>query len=439
MTDDLRPHDAALERLKALHPRAIDLSLDRMQRLLSALGRPQDRLPPVVHVAGTNGKGSTVAFLRAIAEASGLKVHVFTSPHLVRFAERIRLAGRLIEEDRLSELLERVEVANAKAPITFFEITAAAAFTAFAEEPADLCLLEVGLGGRYDATNVVAEPELTVITPVDLDHREFLGGTVEEIALEKAGIIKSGRPVVLGRQRENAFQVLAAEAERLDAPVVALGQDFDAYADRDGMAWQAVDHLLDLPCPALFGPHQIDNAAVAVAAARLLRDTRVTAVTIAAGLKQASWPGRMQRLTAGPFAEAARARGSDLWLDGGHNPHAAAAQAEALSRLQARDGRPVTLIAGMLGNKDAAGFFSAYAGLRPRVLTVGFRAEAAADPRALADMARMVGLDAEVGGDLEGALEMALAAEGPPPRVLIAGSLYLAGEVLARSPETWPV
>ena len=438
MTDLLHAHDAALERLKALHPKKIDLSLGRIERLLDALGRPQDRLPPVVHVAGTNGKGSTLAFLRGIAEASGLKVHVFTSPHLVRFAERIRLAGRLIEDEHLAEVLERVERTNAGAPITFFEITAAAAFLAFAETDADLCLIEVGLGGRFDATNVVAAPEITVITPIDLDHREFLGGTVEEIAREKAGIIKAQRPVVLGRQRENAFHVLAAEAERLDAPVVALGREFDAYAERGGMTWQGPDDLLDLPCPSLFGPHQIDNAAAAVAAARLLRDTRVTAATIGRGIAEARWPARLQRLTAGPFAEAGRARGSDVWLDGGHNPHAAQAQADALGRLQARDGRPVTLIAGMLGAKDAAGFFSAYAGLRPRVLTVGFRAEAAADPRSLADMARMVGLDAEVGGDLDTALDTALAAEGPAPRVLIAGSLYLAGEVLARSPETWP-
>ena len=439
MTDLLHAHDAALERLKALHPKAIDLSLDRVERLLDALGRPQYRLPPVIHVGGTNGKGSTVALLRAIAEASGLTAHVFTSPHLVRFAERIRLAGELIDEGALSELLDRVEQANAGAPITFFEITAAAALTAFAEAPADLCLIEVGLGGRYDATNVVAEPELTVITPVSLDHREYLGATVEEIAREKAGIIKAGRPVVLGRQRENAFEVFAAEAERLDAPVVALGREFDAYPERGGMTWQGPDDLLDLPCPALFGPHQIDNAAVAVAAARLLRDTRVTAATMGRGLERVRWPARLQRLTAGPFAAAAKARGSDLWLDGGHNPHAAQAQAEALARLQARDGRPVTLIVGMLGNKDAAGFFSAYAALRPRVLTVGFRAEAAADARSLADMARMVGLQAEVGGDLDGALAEALAAEGPAPRVLITGSLYLAGEVLARSPETWPV
>jgi dihydrofolate synthase / folylpolyglutamate synthase len=438
VTDLLRTHDAALERLKALHPKKIDLSLGRIERLLDALGRPQDRLPPVVHVAGTNGKGSTLAFLRAITEAAGMRVHAFTSPHLVRFAERIRLGGLLIGDDHLEEVLVRVEQANAGAPITFFEITAAAALLAFAEAPADLCLLEVGLGGRCDATNVVVAPELSVITPVDLDHREFLGGTLEAIAREKAGIIKQGRPVVLGRQRENAFEVLAAEAERLEAPVVALGREFDAWPERGGMTWQGPDDLLDLPTPALHGAHQVDNAAVAVAAARLLRDTRVNARTIAAGLVGAVWPARLQRLTAGPLAEAARARGSDLWLDGGHNPHAAEAQADALARLQARDGRPVTLIAGLLGNKDVAGYFSAFRELAPRVLTVGFRAETAAEPKSLADMARMVGLDAEPAGDLDAAMDMALEQEGPAPRILIAGSLYLAGEVLARSPETWP-
>jgi dihydrofolate synthase/folylpolyglutamate synthase len=438
MTDLLRPHDAALERLKALHPRRIDLSLKRVERLLAALGRPQDRLPPVVHVAGTNGKGSTIAFLRAIAEAAGLKVHVFTSPHLVRFAERIRLGGRLIDEEPLADVLARVERANAGEPVTFFEITAAAALLAFSEAPADLCLIEVGLGGRYDATNVIAAPELSVITPVDLDHREFLGDTLEAIAREKAGIVKRSRPVVLGRQRDNAFEVFAAEAERLGAPVLALGRDFDAHGQRGGMTWIGADDLLDLPAPSLFGPHQIDNAALAVAAARLLRDTRITGPAIARGVAGAVWPARLQRLTAGPLAEAARARGSDLWLDGGHNPHAARAQAEALSRLQARDGRPLTLIAGLLGNKDAAGFFTAFAPLRPRVLTVRFEADTAADPKSLTAMARMVGVEAEPAGDLDTALAMALAAEGPPPRVLISGSLYLAGEVLARSPETWP-
>lgn len=392
----------------------------------------------MVHVAGTNGKGSTVAFLRAIGEAAGLRVHVFTSPHLVRFAERIRLAGALIGEEVLAELLDRVERANAGRPITFFEITTAAALLAFAEAPADLCLVEVGLGGRFDATNVIPAPAVSVIAPVDLDHREFLGDTVEQVAGEKAGILRPATPAVVGRQSEAALAVIETEAERVGAPLTVMGRDFDAWAERGGMALQEERGLLDLPAPSLAGPHQIDNAGLAAAAARALGHARITAEAIGAGISTAVWPARMQRLTAGPLAQAARERGADLWLDGGHNPHAARAQADALRGLQARDGRPTTLIAGLLANKDAAAWFAAVAPLGPRVLTVGGYAEAAADPEQLAGAARDAGLQAEAMGDLDAALAKALAAEGPPPRVVIAGSLYLAGEALSRSPETWP-
>lgn len=439
MSDVLRPHDAALERLKALHPRAIDLSLDRMQALLQRLGRPQDRLPPVVHVAGTNGKGSTVAFLRAIAEAAGLRAHVFTSPHLVRFAERIRLAGALIEDAALAELLERTERANAGAPITFFEITAAAALLAFSETPADLLLLEVGLGGRFDATNVVAAPAVSVIAPVDLDHREFLGEDIAAIAREKAGVLKPGRPGVIGRQGETALEAIGAEADRLSAPLIVMGREFDAWPDRGGMVFQDETGLLDLPPPALFGPHQIDNAGLAIAAARALGDARITGAAAGAGIANAVWPARMQRLSGGPFGRAARARGADLWLDGGHNPHAARALAGTLARMAARDGRPTTLIVGLLANKDAAGWFAPLTPLRPRILTVGGYAEAAGDPERLAEVARAAGLQAGACADLDSALAGALAGDGPPPRVVMVGSLYLAGEVLGRSPETWPI
>ena len=405
---------------------------------MDALGRPQDRLPPVIHVAGTNGKGSTVAFLRAIAEAAGLRAHVFTSPHLVRFAERIRLAGTLIADEAIAAVLERVERANAGEPITFFEITTAAALLAFAEAPADVCLVEVGLGGRYDATNVVA-PAVSVIAPVDIDHREFLGDTIEQIAGEKAGILRGGVPGVIGRQNEAALAVIEAEAERVGAPLEIMGRDFDARAERGGMAFQDGRGLLDLPAPSLPGPHQVDNAGLAIAAARALGHARITAEAIAAGVAGAVWPARMQRLTAGPLADAARARGADLWLDGGHNPHAAGALADALARLQGRDGRPTVLIAGLLANKDAEGWFGAFAPLRPRVLAVGGYAEAAADPTGLAQIARSLGLEAEAAGELDAALTGALEGAGPPPRVVIAGSLYLAGEALSRSPETWPV
>ena len=439
MTDHLRAHDAALERLRLLHPIKIDLSLDRIERLLEALGRPQNRLPPVIHVAGTNGKGSTSAFLRAIGEAAGLKVHVLTSPHLVRFVERIRLAGSLISEDHLAEVLARVEAANAGQAITFFEIVTAAAVLAFAETPADLLVLEVGLGGRYDATNVIARPAVSVICPVDYDHKEFLGEDLAGIAGEKAGIIKRERPVVSARQAEVAEAVIEARAAALDAPLRRMGVEFDAWVERGRLIFQDESGLMDLPPPSLFGAHQIDNAGLAIAAALALGDPRITEAAICKGVTQADWPARMQRLTAGPYGAAARARGADLWLDGGHNPHGARAVARALGDL-ARDGRPVVLIAGTLANKDAVGFFQAFAqtGAAERVVAIGFDAEAAAPAERTAEAARTAGLKAEAAPSIAEALTRVLADDGPPPHVLICGSLYLAGEVLAASDETWP-
>jgi dihydrofolate synthase/folylpolyglutamate synthase len=439
VSDRLLPHDAALERLKALHPKRIDLSLDRMRRLCGALGDPQDRLPPVIHVAGTNGKGSTVAFLRGIAEAAGLRVHVYTSPHLVRFAERIRVAGRLIDERRLAEVLDRVTRANAGAPITFFEVTTAAAFVAFAETPADLCLLEVGLGGRLDATNVIGRAAVSAIAPVDLDHREFLGDSIEQIAAEKAGILRRGAPAVAGRQSGAALEVIEAAAKRAGAPLSAMGRDWDVWGERGGLVWQGGDRLLDLPAPALAGAHQIDNAGLAVACALALGDPRIDEAAIAEGLRSTAWPARYQRIDRGPLGERARAAGAELRLDGGHNPHAATALAETLRTAAARDGRPTVLIAGLLANKDAAAFFDAFRTPGPRVVCVPFAAETAAAPERLAEAARAAGLSAEVADGVEAALDRALAGAGPlPPRVVICGSLYLAGEVLALSPETWP-
>ncbi|MCI3181518.1 bifunctional folylpolyglutamate synthase/dihydrofolate synthase [Caulobacter sp. CCUG 60055] len=439
MTDQLRPHDAALERLRALHPNRIDLSLGRMRRLCAALGHPERLLPPVVHVAGTNGKGSTVAYLRAIGEAAGLKVHVFTSPHLVRFAERIRLAGRLIDEDRLADVLERVEAANAGEPITFFEITTAAAFQAFAETPADLCLLEVGLGGVLDATNVVDRPAVSVVTPVDIDHREFLGDTLTAIAGEKAGIIKAGAPAVVARQHDEAMAVIEARAEALGAPLTVIGREIDAWSERGRLMVQTPDRLLDLPAPSLFGPHQFDNAGLAVAAALALEEARIDETAIARGVAGAVWPARFQRLTQGPLAAMAAERGADLWLDGGHNPHAGRALAQALAALQARDGRPTVLICGLLARKDARGFFAPLAEVSPMVLTTAFEAEAAASPDDLALAAGEAGLVADPCDGVHDAMRRALAVEGAPPRIVICGSLHLAGEVLALSPETWPV
>ncbi len=437
MTDHLRAHDAALGRLKALHPLKIDLSLGRMRRLCADLGHPEQRLPPTIHVAGTNGKGSVSAFLRAIGEAAGLRVHVFSSPHLVRFAERIRLAGALIEDAHLAEILDGIEQVNAGQPITFFEITTAAALVAFAEAPADLLVLEVGLGGLYDATNVAGRTVVSVITPVDYDHKEFLGEDLAGIAREKAGILKPGVPAVSARQADAALAAIEARAAATGADLRVMGQAFDAWSAGGRMVFQDETRLLDLPLPALAGAHQIDNAGLAIAAALALSDPRIGDEAIARGLAQVVWPARMQRLTQGPYGATARARGADLWLDGGHNPHGARAVAAAAAALAA-DGRPVVLVAGTLRNKDAPAFFSAFADLKPKVIATPFDAEAAAPPNRTAQAARGAGLDAEVAASIQDALARALAGAGPPPHVLICGSLYLAGEVLAASPETWP-
>jgi dihydrofolate synthase/folylpolyglutamate synthase len=440
MSDLLLPHDAALERLRALHPIKIDLSLGRTLRLLDDLGRPQDKLPPVIHVAGTNGKGSTIAFLRAIAEAAGLRVHVFTSPHLVRFAERIRLAGTLISDAELDEAILHVERVNAGQPITFFEITTVAGLYAFSRAPADLCIIEVGLGGRFDSTNVIDHPAVSVIAPVDIDHKEYLGDTLAQIAGEKAGIIKPGRPVVAARQREETLAVIEAQAERLGAPLTLCGRDFDAYAERGGMAFQSETGLLDLPAPSLIGPHQIDNAGTAIAAALALNDPRITPDAIAKGLITATWPARMQRLRGGPLGEMAERAGADLWLDGGHNPHAARALAEVARAMRARDGRPITIIVGLLQRKDAAGIVDAFRGLDARLIATGFSSDLAASPESIA--AAAPDLTIKIATDPSSALTLALNGKGaevsPPPHIILCGSLYMAGEVLAMDRSTWP-
>jgi dihydrofolate synthase/folylpolyglutamate synthase len=433
MSDYLRAHDRVLERFKGLHKKSIDLGLSRMQPLCAVLGDPQKRLPPVVHVAGTNGKGSTIAILRAMAEAAGLKVHVFTSPHLVRFAERIRLAGKLIGDEALTEVLDRVERLNAGEPITFFEITTAAAFLAMAETPADLALVEVGLGGRFDCTNVVEGVALSVIAPVAEDHKEFLGDTLAAIAFEKAGILRPGVHAVVGRQRGEALEVIEARAAEVGAPLTVMGRNFDAWASMGRTAFQAGETFLDLPAPGLAGAHQRDNAGLAIAAALALR---LPEEAIAQGIAEAAWPARLQRLTRGPLAERAAAAGADLWLDGAHNPHGAAALAEFARGLTARDGRPVTFILGMLGNKDVEAVLAALAAARPRIVATGFDAEAALDPHVLAEMANGAGLEADAARNVTEAVELALS--GDAPHLVICGSLYLAGEALSLSPETWP-
>ncbi len=437
MSDFLGAHDAALIRLQGLHPKKIDLSLDRVHRLLESLGRPERRLPPLIHVAGTNGKGSTTAFLRAMAEAAGLRTHVYTSPHLVRFAERIRIAGELITDAELAAVLAEVERVNAGAPITFFELTAAAAFHAFAAHPADLAIIEVGLGGRFDATNVIPCPAVAVIAPVDHDHREFLGDDLAGIAREKAGILKPGGRGVVARQADAARDVIAAEAERVGAELSWMGSDFDIWRAGDGVAWQGPDELLDLPLPALPGGHQIDNAGLAIAAVRALGDPRIDAGAIATGLTSVRWPARLQRLTAGPLARMAGAVGCDLWLDGGHNPHAARALVTHLRDLRARDGRPVTVIMGLLANKDAAGILAPFAGQDIRLIFTGFAASAAAAPADLAAVAAGLGMRTETAPDVTTAVRLATG-DGVSAHLLICGSLYLAGEALGLSPETWP-
>ena len=436
MSDHLRPHDAALARLQGLHPKAIDLSLGRVLRLCAFLGHPERRLPPVIHVTGTNGKGSTVAFIRAIAEAAGLSAHVYTSPHLVRFAERIRLNGRLISDDQLAQTLEEVERVNDGEPITFFEITAAAAFHAFASTPADLAIIEVGLGGRYDATNVIPAPKVAVIAPVDYDHREFLGDDLAGIAREKAGILKSGSVGVSARQAPAAEVAIVDEARKVGAPLSWMGRDFDAQSDGHHMLWRSEGVSRSLPRPGLPGDFQLANAGLAIAAVQALKDPRITSAAIDAGLRNVVWPARLQKLTAGPLAEMTAAAGGSLWLDGGHNPHAARALAEFAAKMGHDDPRPLVVIMGLLANKDARGVIAPFGALKCRMIFTDFDASAAAKGADLASVARTMGIRSEAALDVRSAVAEACA--HGPARVLICGSLYLAGEVLALSPATWP-
>jgi dihydrofolate synthase/folylpolyglutamate synthase len=422
--------DAILTRLLSLHPKIIDLSLGRMQDILQKLGYPERKLPPVIHVAGTNGKGSTVAYLRHIMEAAGLKVHAYTSPHLVKFHERIRVAGELILEADLSALLEECEQANGGEPITFFEITTAAAFLAFSRTPADYLILEVGLGGRLDATNVIDRPELCVITTIDYDHQQYLGDTLTLIAGEKAGILKRGRPAIIGAQPDEARDAIARVGERVRAELHIAGQDWQAYEQHGRLVFQDEAGLLDLPMPQLKGRHQIDNAGNAIAAVRCLNDPRIGDVHIAGGVKSTSWPARMQRLGQGALTAMVPAE-AELWLDGGHNPSAGRVLAQAFSELNDRHSRPLVLVWGMLNTKDVGSFIGCFAGIASRVVTITIPEEENAVPaERLAEAARAHGLPAETAQDLEAALRQA-SLSVPAPRILICGSLYLAGRVLA--------
>ncbi len=434
--------EAVLARLIRLHPKLIDLSLGRLRLLLQKLGNPERQLPPVVHVAGTNGKGSTIAYLRAALEASGQRVHVLTSPHLVRFNERIRLAGRLISDEGLVTVLRACEEANGDEPITYFEVTTAAAFLAFRDNPADILLLETGLGGRLDATNVIAKPLLTAITTVSLDHQHFLGDSLAEIAGEKAGILKPGVTGVIGQQTPEAARVIEATAAEVGAKLLRQGHDWQVEARQGELNFQSAMGELQLPLPALNGVHQLQNAGLALACLQNLAGFFPSARDMAAGLATAHWPGRLQRLQQGSLYNRLRNRfGTDgeLWLDGGHNPGAGAALAQTLADWQARDDgpRPLHLIVGMLNNKDVANFLAPFRSLSPRLHAVAVPHEAAAMPPAkIVQAATAQGLDASPAESVTQALDRIVRTEGEtPPRVLICGTLYLAGSVLATNPQ----
>ena len=421
--------DAVLDRLTRLHPKLIDLSLGRIERLLARLGHPEEKLAPVVHIAGTNGKGSTLAFLRAMLEAAGKRVQVYTSPHLVRFHERVRLTGGPIAESDLAALLEACETANGGAPITYFEITTAAAFLGFAREAADILLLETGLGGRLDATNVIAQPRVTAISPVSVDHVQFLGGTIEEIAFEKAGILKPGVPAVIGPQAPEALTVIERHAAEAGAPLYRYGEEWTVRGKNGGFVFEVGGARRRYPAPALRGAHQIENAGLALACAALLDGFGLDATAREAGLARAEWPGRLQRLTRGPLAELL-AEDWELWLDGGHN----AAAGEALARdLDTWEPRPLHLVYGMLDTKSAQGFLRPLAPLAETLHAVAIPGEPASlsDEDAAREAAE-AGFEAQASPSVTDALR-AIRRDRAPGRVLICGSLYLAGQVLAEN------
>ncbi|WP_428514465.1 bifunctional folylpolyglutamate synthase/dihydrofolate synthase [Roseovarius sp.] len=414
--------DVILDRMMALHPKIIDLTLDRVWRLLQALGNPQEALPPVIHIAGTNGKGSTLAMIRAGIEGAGKTAHAYTSPHLARFHERIRLAGDLITEPHLTEVLDECYAANGGEPITYFEITTCAALLAMSRTPADYTLLEVGLGGRLDATNVVATPALTIITPVSMDHEQYLGDTLAKIAIEKAGILKRGVPCVVGPQDEEGMDAIEAAAQRLGAPLLAHGQHWHVTTERGRLIYQDETGLRDLPLPNLPGAHQYENAGAALAA---LRHLQLGDAALEAAVTNAHWPARMQRLSTGPLAEAAPQ--AELWLDGGHNPAAGRALAAHLASLPPR---PTHLICGMLNTKDISGYLSPLAGVAQSLTAISIPGEANTLPAdATAAAAANAGLPSGTAASARAAIED-IAAKDPTARILICGSLYLAGAIL---------
>ncbi len=406
----------------ALHPKVMDLVLDRVWLLLDRLGNPQNDLPPVIHIAGTNGKGSTQAMIRAGLEGAGKTVHAYTSPHLARFHERIRLAGELISEEYLTEILDECYTANKGEQITYFEITTVAALLAFSRVKADYCILEVGLGGRLDATNVVDKPALTIITPVSFDHPQFLGNTVAEIAGEKAGILKKQIPAIITRQPDDAMEVIEAKLDQLHAPALIQGQHWDAFEERGRLIYQDDRGLLDLPPPALMGAHQFQNAGTAITALRHLgfdEDACTAAAT------QVTWPARMQRLSSGPLLD--RAPEAEFWLDGGHNAACAETLAESLQRLPRR---PTHLICGLMNTKDVAGYMAPVAKHAASLHAVSIPGEVNTLPAEdTARAATDAGIDARAAKDAETATDLIIG-QDPQARILICGSLYLAGRIL---------
>jgi dihydrofolate synthase/folylpolyglutamate synthase len=430
------PLGELIARLSALHPLRIDLGLERMHRLLERLDHPERKLPPVVHVAGTNGKGSTIAYLRAILEAANLRVHVYTSPSLVRINECFRLGriggGALVGDDELQTALEHCEQANAGAPITIFEIETAAAFCLFAQHAADVVLLEVGLGGRLDATNVIDTPLATVIAPVSMDHTEFLGQTLTAIAGEKAAIIKRDVPAICAEQPPEAMAVIEHEAKRMRAPLHTAGQQWHVNIERGRLVYQDDRGLMDLAAPRLFGRHQFDNAGLAIATLRAQNVFRIEPAAFEAGIVNAEWLARMQRLASGALLGQAPP-GSEIWLDGGHNAEGGRVVAAALGDLEERVSRPLVVIVGMMGNKDASAFLANFAGLTRHIIAVQIPdRDNAMPPDRLADAARQLGMRVETSASVEAALRsLARLAYEVPPRILITGSLYLAGHVLA--------
>ncbi len=422
-----------LARLATRRPGVIDLSLDRIESALARLGDPHRRLPPVFHIAGTNGKGSTIAYLRAILEAHKKSVHVYTSPHLVRFNERIVLAGKEADDALLMDCLQLCDEAIGDEPLTYFEIVTVAGFLAFSETPADFLLLEVGLGGRLDATNVIEPPLASVITPVSMDHEQFLGTTIEQVAAEKAGILKKNAPAVIGPQSPEAMQVLQSHAEDVGAPVVAFGSQWQSREEQGRLIYQDDEGLSDLSAPRLFGAHQFQNAGLAVAAVKA-GGLKIDDAALSAGIRNAQWPARLQRLKSGPLIDLAASligEEPEIWLDGGHNPHAAETIARAMGVMEERSPRRLVLIVGMQDNKDASGFLAAFEGAAAHVFAVKASHRSAAPAETIAAAAESTGIPASVCQSTEEAVRLACRSEERAPRVLICGSLYLAGEILA--------